>query len=310
MTKEIKQFDVPILFIIFRRKDTALKVIKAIAKVKPKKLYISQDGPRNRDEEKEILETRETVLSKVNWNCQLTLWTHKKNLGLKKHIPEALNKFFKNEKMGIYLEDDTLPSKEFFYFEQELLEKYKDDKRIFSINGTNFYPEIIKSKDSYYLSKIGSVWGFGLWRRSWKLYKSNMTGFKKELKLKEYNNYFFSRKHRFYLEAFWKTIKRGGLDSWAMQLIYAAITNNTYFITPSVNMVNIINKGESVTNISIQEYYKSYESPFPIKFPKNLSYNKKYDMAYFGKMLKGGWVRLWLINLYLHMPSEFKKLII
>ena len=33
-------FDVPILFVIFRRKKTALQVIDAISKVKPKKLYI------------------------------------------------------------------------------------------------------------------------------------------------------------------------------------------------------------------------------------------------------------------------------
>jgi len=109
-------FEVPILSIIFRRKDTALQVMDAIAKVKPKRLYISQDGPRNEEDKKEIMETRRAVLSKIDWNCNLTVWTHKKNLGLARHIPGAFDKFFRREKMGIYLEDDTLPSDEFFYF--------------------------------------------------------------------------------------------------------------------------------------------------------------------------------------------------
>jgi len=58
-------FNVPVLFIIFRRKDAALKVIEAIAKVRPKKLYISQDGPRNSEEIRQVSETREAVLSKI-----------------------------------------------------------------------------------------------------------------------------------------------------------------------------------------------------------------------------------------------------
>jgi hypothetical protein len=301
-----KSFNVPILFIIFRRKDAALQVIDAISKVKPKKLYISQDGPRNKKEEAEVVETRETVLSKINWKCDLTVWTHDKNLGLKKHIPEALNKFFKKEKMGIYLEDDTLPSKEFFYFEEELLEKYKDDKNIFSISGTNFYPRLVNSKDSYYLSKIGDIWGFGLWRRSWKLYNSEMNDLDKVSKTQEYKNYFFSPQYRFYLETFWKAIKSGKLKSWAMQLVYAAVKNNMYFITPSVNLVNNIGVNKKASNASLQSYYQDYGNPFPIKHLNKLKYHREYDVDYFKKMLSGGWLRLILIKIYLFLSIDIK----
>ena len=37
-------FNTPILLIIFKRKDTALKVLETIKEVKPKKLYIAADG--------------------------------------------------------------------------------------------------------------------------------------------------------------------------------------------------------------------------------------------------------------------------
>jgi len=157
-----KRFDVPILFIIFRRKDTALQVIDAIAKVKPEKLYISQDEPRNEKEKKEVLETRKAVLSRINWDCKLTFWKHSKNLGLRKHIPQAFDRFFEKEEYGIYLEDDTLPNEDFFYFQRELLKKYKDNDNIFFIKSTNFYPNIMKSQYSYYLTQLGSVWDMGI----------------------------------------------------------------------------------------------------------------------------------------------------
>ena len=300
-------FDVPILFVIFRRKKTALQVIDAISKVKPKKLYISQDGPRNKDEEKEVLETREAILSKINWKCNLTVWTHSKNLGLKKHIPEAFDKFFEKEEHGIYLEDDTLPRKEFFYFEQELLEKYKNDKRIFSINGTNFYPKLVNSKDSYYLSKIGDIWGFGLWKRSWKLYSTNLMDFNNFTEESRYKAWFFNRKYMFYLETFWKAIINKKLDSWAMQLVYAAIKKRMYFIAPSVNMVNNIGSNRRASNISIQNYNESFGNPFPIKHPAQLTYDSKNDLVYVDNMLRGGWLRLVLIRIYLGLPFSIKK---
>jgi len=303
-----RKFDVPILFIIFRRKDTALQVIDAIAKVKPEKLYISQDGPRNKKEEKDVLETREAVLSRINWDCKLTFWEHKKNLGLKKHIPEAFDRFFEKEEYGIYLEDDTLPCEDFFYFQRELLEKYKNDKRIFSINGTNFYPELVRSKESYYLSKIGDIWGFGLWRRSWNLYDVNLSNFPSIKNNDAYKNYFFSSKYRFYLETFWKAIKDGKLDSWAMQLIFSAVKNGMYFITPKNNLVNNVGINRSASDVSIQRYYHSFGKILPIDHPLLLRYRRENDLLYFDKMLKGGWLRLILIRLYLLLlPANIKS---
>lgn len=302
-------FDVPILFIIFRRKDTALQVIDAIAKVKPRKLYISQDGPRNKNEEKKVLETRKTVLSKINWKCDLTVWTHEKNLGLKKHIPEAFDKFFEKEGYGIYMEDDTLPSDQFFYFQEELLKKYENDERIFSINGTNFYPEVTKVKDSYYLSKLGDIWGFGLWKRSWKLYDAEMKDFSVISKKENYKTYFFDKKYKFYLETFWKAIIDGKLNSWAMQLVYSALKNEMYFITPKFNMVNNIGVNKAASNISLQTYYQTFNDPFPIKHPKKLIYSKTNDLKYFRNMLKGGWIRLILIRIYLLFSDKLKIMV-
>ncbi|GIW23165.1 MAG: hypothetical protein KatS3mg068_2172 [Candidatus Sericytochromatia bacterium] len=41
-------FEVPILFIVFNRLDTTKQVFEQIRKIKPKKLFISSDGPRKK----------------------------------------------------------------------------------------------------------------------------------------------------------------------------------------------------------------------------------------------------------------------
>lgn len=306
----IKPYNVPILFIIFRRKDFALEVIKAIAKVKPQTLYISQDGSRNAKEEKVVLETRNAVLAEINWDCKLTVWTHGKNLGLKKHIPEALGKFFKNEEYGIYFEDDTIPTKEFFCYEKELLQKYKSDKRIFAINGTNLYPDLINNKYSYYLSQLGCFWGVGMWRRSWLLYDSKISDIE-NFKYTNYRDYIFDRKFILYLKVFLNLVKENKLNTWDYQLTYSAIKNKKYFIGPSKNLVKNSGFGKASTNPFLQKYVTNthYIDKFKLNHPKILTYNKSVDKIYFKKMYKFFHIRILLTVLFFQFPRKMRNII-
>lgn len=43
-------YSVPILFIIFKRDYTAIQVFERIRQIKPRKLYVSADGPRDETE--------------------------------------------------------------------------------------------------------------------------------------------------------------------------------------------------------------------------------------------------------------------
>jgi len=281
-------------------------VIEAIAKVKPKKLYISQDGPRNPEEEKEVLNTREAVLSKINWDCQLTVWIHKKNLGLKKHIPGAFDKFFKKEKYGIYLEDDTLPNEDFFYFQKKMLERYKYNNNIFYIKSTNFYPHVTRSKYSYFSTQLGSVWGLGIWKRSWNLYDRDITNLK-DFNSKNYGSYIFSKKYIHYLKTFLYAIKNGKLDTWDYQLNYTAIKNRMYFIAPSVNLIRNVGINNNSTNLFLQDYESMPENLFPLKHPEILEYDKSRDVLYFDNLMKYYFVRMFLIGLSFLLPVKLRK---
>lgn len=306
-----RPFDLPILFVIFRRKGTALQVIEAISKVKPTNLYISQDGPRNSVEEKQIIETRKAVLSKIDWKCNLTVWTHDKNLGLRRHIPEAFDKFFKKEELGIYLEDDTIPNKDFFYFQKDMLERYKNDNRIFYVQGTNLYPDLMRNKGSYVFTQIGNVWGLGIWKRSWKLYD-------RKILIDDFNylnckDYIFDRKYLIYFKVYLNAVKNGHLDSWANQLDYAALKNKLYFVQPSVNLVKNVGINKGGTNPFLQNYDNNSSGIYPISRYKEFEYgeeDKNRDKVYFDKLLRFFYFRIVLINIYLYLPSSVKQKLI
>ena len=128
-------FETPILLIIFKRKDTALKVLEIIKQVKPKYLYIAADGWRDENEKIKCLETREAILKTIDFECNLKTLFREKNLGCCDGVAGAIQWFFENVEQGIILEDDCLAEISFFDYCEKLLNYYKDNERIMHIAG-------------------------------------------------------------------------------------------------------------------------------------------------------------------------------
>ena len=160
--------NIPILFVIFNRPNVALKAFEKIAKIQPSKLYIASDGPReNHVGEKETVErTRQTILNKVDWNCEVKTLFQERNLGCGRGVYTAINWLFEEEDYGIILEDDCVITDSFYPFVKEMLIRYKDDTRIGMIAGTNPIKNF-ECPTSYFFSRFKSCWGWATWRRAW-----------------------------------------------------------------------------------------------------------------------------------------------
>jgi GT2 family glycosyltransferase len=118
-----------VLFLIFNRPDTTKQVFAAIRKAKPPKLYVAADGPRaDNPGEAEKVEQVRLIATNIDWDCELKTLFRDENLGCGKGVSSAITWFFENEGEGIILEDDCLPSQSFFWYCEELLERYREDK--------------------------------------------------------------------------------------------------------------------------------------------------------------------------------------
>ena len=127
----------PVLFIVFNRLDKTRQVFEAIRQARPPFLYIASDGARfNKEGELEKVQAvRDFIIQNIDWKCEVKTLFRKKNLGCKYAVSGAISWFFNNVDQGIILEDDCLPSKSFFWYCEELLEKYKHDNSIYLISG-------------------------------------------------------------------------------------------------------------------------------------------------------------------------------
>jgi hypothetical protein len=297
-----------VLFLVFNRLDTTKQVFEEIKKAKPLRLYIASDGHREKREgEKEIVgSVRQYILDNVDWDCEVKTLFRDNNLGCKIAVSEAITWFFENEEMGIILEDDCLPSQSFFWFCEELLEKYKHDKRVGIISGNNFNDKKIGDAD-YYFKKIPHIWGWATWKRVWNDFDINMTDypeFKRTNKIKEV---WVNKKYQSYwLDIFDRTYK-DEINSWAYRLTFNFFNKNILSICPNFNMVKNIGFGDDSTNTLIKVNGVSnldfYNITFPLKHPENIIcdkgvddyINKKISNFYFVKKL---FRKMGLLNLF------------
>ena len=235
------QFKTAVLFLIFNRTDATQQVFDAIKKQKPKYLYVAADGPRsNAPGEKEKCQAARDILKQIDWDCELKTLFREKNLGCGKAVSSAITWFFENVEQGIILEDDCLPHQDFFYFCDQLLNRYRYANDVMSIGGTNFLNGIRRGKSSYYFSSNFHVWGWASWRRAWVKYDyeaKNMT--EERLRIILDRNFISSGEKRYYKNMF-NDMKKCKVDTWDYQWFFTHLFSDGLTIIPNNNLVTNI----------------------------------------------------------------------
>jgi hypothetical protein len=291
-------FKTPILFLVFNREDVTRQVFEVIRCLKPKYLFVAADGARgDKAGEAETCQRTREIATQVDWDCELKTLFREENLGCKLALSSAISWFFENVEQGIILEDDCLPDPSFFPFCEELLNRYKDDERIGSIGGLNFYPEVIDKQLSYDFCSFTCSSGCGLatWRRAWQHFDINFPFWDEQ---KDKRSFLFCNKwEEIYFSSFIPDVLRNrkGLSSWATQWFFTLRLQNQLSISPAMNLVVNIGFGDpnATHTTRKQDKYPFSASAisFPLKHPKYILKNKKLDYL-ITKKIFFSWKRL------------------
>ena len=282
----IKTYNIPILFIVFNRIEPTKQVLAKIKEVAPKQLFIAMDGPRKNvpDEAEKCENVRNWVLSQVDWECELHTLIREENLGCGKGPAEAISWFFDQVEMGIILEDDCVPNDSFFKFMEELLIKYKDDNRIMQISGTNRLGtyQYRDSDQSYYFANYASEWGWGAWRRAWKLYDFSISAWE-DRNVRKIIRQLFDKPiyFKFISRILDRTFKNPEVSWWDYQWGFTKEINSGLSVVPAKNLVSNIGFGEDATH-TFNIYSKfnnltTHEIDFPLHHPKYVAIDKDFE---------------------------------
>lgn len=239
----------PVLFIIFNRPDTTARVFEAIAKAKPRRLFIAADGPRpDKAGEAEKCKIVREIVQRVDWECEVKTLFREENFGCKMAVSSAITWFFEQVEEGIILEDDCLPSDSFFPFCTELLERYRNDSRVMMISGNNFQDGIQRGDASYYFSAIPWIWGWATWRRAWWKYDVSMRTLPSMVRDRMVQSLSLDEAVQQYRLRYFIPTYEGEIDTWDYQWIYSILINHGLSVCPQVNLVRNIGFSAEATH--------------------------------------------------------------
>ena len=123
----MEQFNIPVVLFCFKRTDTTKRVLEAIRKVQPRKMYILADQGRTAQEKEMAAACRNMVESEIDWPCEVIKNYAAENRGVYKNIGLGAKWVFEREAEAIFLEDDCLPDITFFSYCKQLLEHYREN---------------------------------------------------------------------------------------------------------------------------------------------------------------------------------------
>ena len=269
----------PVLILGYNRPDKIKFLIKKLSKLRIKKIYISLDGPKNNFHD--ILKNNEIkkYLTKFK-NCKSIKFNFlPKNLGCKKAVKMGIDWFFSYEAAGIILEDDCLPTEEFFRYCDVMLDKFKDNNKIYAISGNNFINShhLKNQSGNFYYSIYPNFWGWATWAKSWSSYDINLKNWKKKNyknKIKKKLNSFFGF---FYWEYIFDLLIKNKIDTWDYQCFFEVWSKDLFVIKPFTNLV--FNSGMK------SNYTHEHSSVFQ-KFSKTNKIKKNINWLYDYKNVK------------------------
>jgi hypothetical protein len=257
-----------ILLLVFNRPDLTKKVFQAIREIRPEKLFIAADGPRAGNPEDALLckETR-AISEQIDWDCDLKTLFRDTNLGLKESVENAISWFFTEVDKGIILEDDCLPSRDFFRFCGELLEKYKDDAYISVISGNDLRQHTNQSDGSYYFSHYGGCWGWATWRRAWHEYLPEIPPISSTETYQWLATLLKDQNAATYWSNIFLKVGFGSINSWAYRWLYSQWRHERLAISPCNNLVTNIGFDSRGTHTKVPSSHLANQGLGEITFP-------------------------------------------
>ncbi len=281
--------DVPVTVLLWIRPDAQRKQFEIIKQARPSTLLVISDGGRNEEEWKLIHENRKMYETEIDWECTVHRFYSDVNLGTYGCIQKMHEFVWERVDRTIFLEDDILPSISFFEFCAELLEKYKDDTRIYAICGMNHEGISEQVQSDYFFSRYGSIWGHAFWKRTYEQY------YDYSYKDDPYTLSLIEEAASITIPAHKKQIEKvaangeydGHLPGGEYFMNFMIYGQHQLLIIPKKNMITNIGCDDSAahsTDINnlpkgIRRVFnmERYEAEFPLKHPKYVFPDTRYE---------------------------------
>jgi len=242
----------PVVLFVYNRPYHTKKTIDCLLRNKyalESDLLIYSDASKN-EKEFALVDSVRKYIKTIKGFKKIEIIERESNYGLANNIISGVSDVIKIYKKVIVLEDDLITSPFFLLYMNEVLNKYENNDKIFSVTGFSFKEQLLEFKKEYKYSVFFNIrpmsWSWGTWYNRWENIKWDLK--------EEYNELKINKKKRMLLN-------RGGtdlfymlesqmnkvVDSWYVRWSYNAIMSRKYTVYPVTSYV--LNHGHDGTGV-------------------------------------------------------------
>jgi hypothetical protein len=265
----------PVLLIAFARPANVESLIRTIRTSNPKRLiYLCVD--KASESHSEIIKSLNNrviqLANSLSMQPNLVKIVRESNLGTTDNICIALAEVLALEDKVIVLEDDCLPSIDFFEFCEWGLTHFENDKEIVSIQGVNHFRwPLSLFRQRYFRHSMVHVWGWATWSSKWFEISTALADLRAmshwELSRLLRKNLHFRK----YVKSWLSNLQYAGIISWDLVFQFWVWKNRFSVVAPGVNLVRNVGFDDvAVNSQTFPDHYQSRHNS-GLRFPPSLS---------------------------------------
>ncbi len=242
----------PVLIVGYRRTKNIETIVKLSIAAGIPDIYVYLDGFQNPSERD--LGERQTLLEFLELNRSLGLTNIEvlvspTNSGCAVSVLNAITWAFGDSEDLVILEDDCIPSKDFFFFCRDSRSILNSSQSIWLACGSQFVPISITKGDSY-VSKYALTWGWYTTKEKWSQILASLKSFSaSEAKL----DFWGCDSEKVFWAAGARRAWEGRTDVWDTLLLYSMQNSNSFALLPAVPLVSNIGNDQFATHTSLDK---------------------------------------------------------
>ena len=242
----------------YQRTESLEQILRIADLAGMRNIYVSIDGPNEHDlQALEIQHRIRGILQSFEerFGGKLFVRFHTRNRGCAAAVISSCEWAFKNEQALFILEDDCIPSIDFFEFVNAHKNSLESDDNLMMICGSQFAPESVAEGNAVY-SKYPLIWGWFTTSSKWQVMRQ---AYLRQIPIGKSNS-LISKAELRYWRAGAKRARSGRVDAWDTVLASYFIENGLKSILPPVPLVTNIGNDKFATHTKGENEFLNIET--------------------------------------------------
>ena len=238
------------LVITYNRPDHTAALLEALSGQPVSEIFVFSDGPRDEWDLPRVMEVRD-LIDALALDKPVRIYRSEENLGCRRAVTAAIDWVFESHEAAFILEDDCIPTQDFFVLGNFVLTAYANEPRVTQFSGRRpaQIPERLFSGNAFGFDIIGSTWGWATWRRAWELFDRDSKALESPATLATLEK--LSKNSKTRVDAIrrgYLAVTRGEVDTWDYHWAMGRLAADSVAVIPARDLVENIGFGPDATH--------------------------------------------------------------